>query len=72
MGRIRVLAHIWKPSRRRYDPNNVWPTIKAACDGALVDTGLIPDDDHEHMLGPDMRHGGYGKPRIVIEIQEIK
>ena len=66
-----VTAHIWKPTRRRYDPGNLYPTLKAICDG-FTDAGLWADDDHEHVLGPDLRHGGYGTPKLVITIEEAK
>lgn len=70
-GRVHIIAHIWKPRAGRYDPNNLWPTVKAAVDG-LVSAGLLADDDHLHVVGPDMRHGGKGAAEIVLEIIEIK
>lgn len=66
---VRILAHIHKPRGGRYDPGNLYPTAKAILDG-IVDAGILPDDDHVHVIGPDMRHGGKGEPRIIIEIQE--
>ena len=66
---VHITAHIWKPRGGRYDPNNLWPTIKAAVDG-LVDAGLLTDDDHTRVIGPDMRHGGKGPARIIIQITE--
>ncbi|MGN6722767.1 MAG: hypothetical protein ACTHJM_09155 [Marmoricola sp.] len=68
-GRVHVVASFWKPTRTHYDPNNLWPTVKAICDG-LTDAGLWADDDHEHVIGPDMRHGGYGAARVVLRIEE--
>lgn len=38
----------------RVDPNNAAPTTKALIDGC-IDAGLLPDDDHRHVLGPDHR-----------------
>jgi len=66
----RVTATIWKPHAGRYDPGNLYPTAKAILDG-LVDAGIFPDDDHKHIIGPDMRHGGKGPALIVIQIQEV-
>lgn len=66
-GSVRIVAHIWKDRAGRYDPNNLWPTVKAVVDG-FVDAGLLADDDHQHVTGPDMRHGGKGKPRLEIDI----
>lgn len=41
---------------RRRDPGNWAPSAKAAVDG-LVDAGVLPDDDHTRLLGPDPRIG---------------
>ncbi len=51
------------PDHRRRDPSNWAPTGKAVVDG-LVDYGMLPDDDKEHLLGPDMR-AGYYTPKAV-------
>ena len=68
---VRIIAHIHKPRGGRYDPGNLYPTAKAILDG-IVDAGILTDDDHVHVIGPDMRHGGKGQPRIIIEITEFK
>lgn len=67
LGRVHVTAQVWKSSKRRYDPHNLYPTAKAIIDG-LVDYGLIVDDSAGYLDGPDMRHGGYGAERIVLVI----
>lgn len=67
---VRIIAHFWKPRNGRYDPNNLWPTVKAAVDG-FVDAGLLPDDDHTHVIGPDMRHGGKGDAAIVFTFEPV-
>lgn len=67
LGRVHVTAEVWKSSNRRYDPHNLYPTVKAIIDG-LVDYGLIVDDSAGYLDGPDMRHGGYGAERIVLTI----
>jgi len=67
---VRIVAHIWKPRGGRYDPNNWAETTKACVDG-LVDAGVLPDDSHREVVGPDHRHGGKGEPRIVLTITEI-
>lgn len=41
---------------RRRDPGNWSPTAKALVDG-IVDAGVLPDDNHKHLLGPDPRIG---------------
>lgn len=67
---VQITAHIWKPRNNRYDPGNLYPTAKACLDG-IVDAGLLPDDDHKHVIGPDMRHGGKGPAEIVLKIRGI-
>lgn len=67
IGAVHITATITKKRAGRYDPNNLWPTIKAIVDG-VVDSGLLPDDDHLHVIGPDMRHGGKGEPAVVLSI----
>ena len=66
---VRIVAKVWKPRAGRYDPNNLAPTAKPCVDG-LVDAGLLEDDDYTRVLGPDMRHGGVGQPRLVLMIEE--
>ena len=42
--------------KRRRDAGNWYPTAKAALDGC-VDAGLLPDDNDQYVIGPDMRRG---------------
>lgn len=42
--------------KQRRDPGNWSPTAKALVDG-IVDAGVLPDDNHKHLLGPDPRMG---------------
>lgn len=41
---------------RRRDSGNWSPSAKAVIDG-MVDAGVLPDDNHERLLGPDPRMG---------------
>ncbi|WIC88848.1 RusA-like resolvase [Streptomyces phage OnionKnight] len=54
--RAHVLGVIHPGTHRRADPANLYPSFKAAVDG-IVDAGLLEDDDHTRLLGPDMRLG---------------
>ena len=53
-------VHIGFPDRRRRDPGNWYPTVKALVDGIVNGPvhgqpwayGLLPDDDAEHLSGP--------------------
>lgn len=54
--RAHILAVYHPPTNGRRDPANYYPGVKAAVDG-IVDAGLLDDDDHTHVVGPDMRLG---------------
>lgn len=58
--RAHILGILHPATARRADPANWYPSFKAAVDG-LVDAGLLDDDDHEHVVGPDMRLGEKAK-----------
>lgn len=45
------IASIQYATGGRADPANAYPTVKALIDG-LIDFGVLPDDDAEHLLGP--------------------
>lgn len=56
--------------RRRRDPANWHPTVKACVDG-LVDVGVLPDDSAKHLLGPDLRLGpavAVGRGAVLLHI----
>lgn len=71
-----VYAFVQYPRAVRVDPANSFPTIKAAVDG-LVDAGVFPDDDDQHVLGPvPLREPGkspkgYYRVRFLILDQEV-
>ncbi|MFE0329036.1 hypothetical protein ACFW08_20085 [Streptomyces sp. NPDC058960] len=54
--RAHVLGVLHPPTDGRRDPANWYPSFKAAVDG-IVDAGVLEDDDHTRLLGPDMRLG---------------
>ncbi|MFH8619185.1 hypothetical protein ACH4E8_29545 [Streptomyces sp. NPDC017979] len=69
--RAYILGVLHPPSRRRADPANWYPSFKAAVDG-IVDAGVLEDDDHTRVVGPDMRIGPTATGgQIVLHIQEI-
>ncbi|UUS30863.1 MULTISPECIES: hypothetical protein [Streptomyces] len=56
----------------RCDPANWYPSFKAAVDG-LVDAGLLDDDDHTRVIGPDMRLGCKVKGgRIALVVRGLE
>lgn len=67
LSRVRLVAWITYPTAAHVDPNNAAPTTKAITDG-LVDYGLVADDDHAHVLGPDHRYAGVTKGRRTVRI----
>ena len=71
MRKVHVTVKVWKKTANRYDPGNLYPTAKAVLDG-IVSAGLLKDDDWIHVDGPDMRHGGFGAPALLIRIEEIE
>lgn len=67
LGRVSIVATVHKATARKYDVHNLVPTAKAVVDG-LVDYGLIADDSNEFLVGPDMRAGEKGVPRLELLI----
>ena len=71
--RVHVIVEYRPPDRRRRDVHNLFPSAKAAVDGGLVDTGVLPDDSDRHLVGPDMRVGEVEKGgRLVLHITELE
>lgn len=71
MDRIRVVGVVHPPDRRRRDPHNLYPTLKAYIDG-IVQAGVIVDDDAEHLVEVVMRLGPVSRPlRLSVEIHPV-
>ena len=68
----KVLVTVYAPTRRRLDPPNLYPTVKAIIDG-LTDANLWPDDNHEVIKMMSFQYGGLsgesGKFKIVLDIE---
>jgi crossover junction endodeoxyribonuclease RusA len=71
----RVIAWLAFPDRRRRDPNNWWPTVKALMDG-LVDAGVWEDDNSQIIQGPDHRILDYtigrGHVYVCLEVTSVE
>lgn len=69
-----VLVTVCSPTKRRLDPPNLYPTVKALLDG-FTDGGLWPDDNHEIVKRLSFAYGGLsgidGKYEIKIKIEEL-
>ncbi|MDX2696043.1 hypothetical protein [Streptomyces ipomoeae] len=69
--RAHILGILRPPSARRADPANWYPSFKAAVDG-IVDAGLLEDDDHTRLVGPDMRLGDKVKGgQLVLVVRAL-
>lgn len=59
------------------DEDNVWPLMKAICDGIASDRGtsarLVPDDDPAHMqkLAPEIRLVPGSVAHFVVKIEDL-
>lgn len=69
---VHLLAVLSFPINRNRDVHNFYPTLKALVDG-LVDYGLVPDDSHHFLVGPDLRYGPpvKGLGEVVLTVTEI-
>jgi len=68
--RAHIFCHVAFPDQRRRDVHNWYPTAKACVDG-FIDAGLLPDDDDQHLIGPDMRRApNAGELTFHFEIRE--
>ncbi|MFD5428255.1 hypothetical protein [Streptomyces sp. NPDC127084] len=66
-----IVGVLHPSDRQRRDPANWYPSFKACVDG-LVDQGVLDDDDHTRLLGPDMRLGHVVEgSRLVLHIREL-
>lgn len=68
-----LVVTIYAPTKRRLDPPNFYPTVKALVDG-LTDAGIWTDDNSEVIKYMTFKRGELsgiaGKYRIELEIKE--
>lgn len=73
--RVHVNAYIAFPRNGRADADNAHPTVKACLDG-VVDAGVLPDDDSEHVTAITYRRdaptGRTGMYRLQLVLTEEK
>ncbi|MBS7578317.1 MULTISPECIES: hypothetical protein [unclassified Enterococcus] len=65
---------VFSPTKRRYDPPNFYPTVKALIDG-MTDSEVWTDDNYKVIQLISFEHGGLSssdKYRIEFEIKEIE
>lgn len=69
--RAHITAVLHPHDKRRRDPANWYPAVKAAVDG-IVDAGVLEDDDATRLVGPDMRLGPIVRgTQLVLHITEV-
>lgn len=70
--RAHIVAVLRFPLSRNRDVHNYYPTLKAVVDG-LVDYGLVPDDSHQFLVGPDLRYGPpcKGLGEVVLAVTDL-
>lgn len=59
---VHITAHIGYPTNGKADPANAHPTVKAIVDG-LVQAGVLVEDSHEWVTGPDYRRDAKLAPK---------
>lgn len=68
--RAHIIGVLHPEDLRRRDPANWYPSFKAAVDG-IVDAGVLEDDDHTRVVGPDMRLGAMVRgSQLVLHIAQ--
>lgn len=76
-GLVRIEARVHGRVNRRTDPANAADTTKPLVDG-VVDAGVLADDDHTHVVGPNHVYGEpirslpKGAHRIVLTFTQIE
>ena len=67
-----VDASFYHETKRRRDQDNAMASLKAAYDG-IVDSGLISDDDSEHMKRtPPTFELDKNNPRVELQLRRIR
>lgn len=69
--RATITGHVYKNRAGRYDPHNLFATLKVCIDG-IVDAGILADDDYTHLRAA-LEHGGINRqepPHLLITIKE--
>ena len=72
-GPIKIVYTFYYPDSRRRDLGNSLAVISKFTEDALVEEGIIPDDDYTIIRSIAGRYGGYDKqnPRCEVAIKEV-
>lgn len=69
--RARIDAYIHRPINNKSDAGNFYPTVKPIVDG-LIDAGLLPDDNDDHLEGPFQHKGEKGPYAVTLVITRLE
>lgn len=73
--KFRIRVTVCPPTRRKIDPPNLYPTVKALIDG-LTDASFWEDDNFTHLLDTSFRYGGLSGTsetfKIILDIEEVE
>lgn len=72
--KIALSYTLYPKDRRRKDVSNICSIVDKYFSDALVEMGVIPDDDYEHVIGVQYLFGSIDKdnPRVEVEIIPIE
>lgn len=72
--KIALSYTLYPKDRRRKDVSNICSIVDKYFSDALVEMGIIPDDDYEHVIGVQYLFGSIDKdnPRVEVEIIPIE
>jgi len=72
--KFKVVVTVCPPSKRRFDPPNLYPTIKHLIDG-FTDSSWWEDDQYTNLLEMSFRYGGLSgskdKFKIILNFEEV-
>jgi hypothetical protein len=71
--KFRFVYTVYPETQRKFDLGNVLSIVQKFTDDALIDLGIIPDDNYKIIEEVVYRYGGWCKsyPRIELEIESI-
>lgn len=73
--KFKIVFTVCPPTKRRIDPPNLYPTLKALIDG-LTDASWWPDDQYTNLLEVSFRYGGISGEKntfkLILDIEELE
>jgi len=71
--KIQIHYKIYYENKRKFDIDNVMSVISKFAQDAIVETGILPDDNYEHIVKIAGSFGGVDKdnPRVEMWIKEV-